>query len=476
MARPARPGMPIPGDAPTYAVWIQCGGMSTADEARASVSRSTLQVELEKMGIAGFSGHLPTLFPHKLKPEEHLTSRLIAALVAVRPFRMRFFEHTRTLGGRRPSTARERSAQVRALALLEPRLDASSQRRADAIISIRNGTRRPWRCVLEVKYLSEGRNGPGKKQTLSAQQLATTYFAARNARLEHVLTVSHETEVNGLSPSGFTPPSGSTGPTMSHLSWLSIAALIQRTLDEDSELLDHAARTILSDFGGYLRSSQIWTYATNVSLSRTDFSAVRNACRSGASERYESPEVLESFHEVVLRWQQFGRAAADGITARTGVGLQPNTQRLQPMVKRLQATGRLQMTLRAAQSEIGDITATVDLRARTLETAWVIDVAARSASVRPRTATRWAIVEELLHGAPKGTRRVEVLDAGGEIIAARRSVSLLRNTMTRNPVLLKAAPHTVRFVRTQSLKGREDFKSNNVTPALNDMLMRSVSW
>lgn len=440
------------------------------------MSRCELNAELEEMGIAGFSGHLPTLFPHKLKPEEHLTSRLIAVLVAVRPFRMRFFKHTRSLGGRRPSTARERSAQVRALALLEPRLDPSSKGRADALISIRNGSRRPWRCALEVKYLSEGRNGPGKKQALNAPQLATTYFAARDAGLDHVLTVSHETAVDGMNPSGFTPPSGSDGPTMSHVSWLGIAALIQQTLDEDSELLDDASRTILSDFGGYLRSSQIWNYATNVSLSRTDFPAVRNACRAGTSKRLESPELLRSFQEVGLRWQQFGRAAADGITARTGVSLQPETRRLQPVVNRLQATGRLEMTLRAAQPELGAITASIDLGARTLETAWVIDVAAQISSVRPRSATRWAIVEELLDGAPKGFSRVEVLDAGGEAIAERRSVALLRDTMARNPELSTASPHIVRFVRTRSLKGREDFKSNNVTPTLSDMLMRSVPW
>lgn len=431
---------------------------------------------LDEMGISEFHGHTPTLFPHKLKPEEHLTSRLIAVLVAVRPFRMRFFEHTLALGGRRPSRARDRASQVRALGLLEPRLEPASRSRADAIIAIRNGSRKPWRCALEVKYLSQGRRGPGARRRLNADQLKRTYQSARNAGLDHVLTISHETAANGVNPSGFSPPSNAGGPTMSHLSWLGIAALLQRTIDEDAEQLDRSATAILVDLAGYLRESEIWNYANNVLLARTAFATVRNACRSGNRSDSESAATRGAFAEVVLGWQQFATAAADGMTAQTGVLLQAQTLPSGRMINHLQRTGLLEFELVAAKPELGSIAACVDLRGRTLQTSWTVNIASHSPSDRPRTATRWTIVETILENAPRGIRLVEVLDTDGELIAHNSRVSGLRSAINRNSELLHRPPESVRFVRRTTLTGREDFKSNTVTPEINEMMRRTVPW
>jgi hypothetical protein len=440
------------------------------------MSIHNLRLDLEQLDLAGIGGHLPTLFPHKLKPEEHLTSRLMSVLIAVRPFRMRFFEHTKTLGGRRPSTARNRAAQVRAIALLEPSLDPFSRERADAAISIRNGSRAPWRCVIEVKYLTKGRQGPGARRSLDAKQVERTYTSAKRAGFDHVLTISHETAANGLNPSGFAPRSSGTGPTLSHLSWLEIAALLQRTLEDDADDLGPAARAILIDLAGYLRASEIWTYANNVSLSRTDFAVVRSSCRAAPEARRDSMAALQSFHEVVQRWHQFATAAANAMTARTSISLQARMLSPNQMVRRLRATGRLELNLVATRPDLGSISASVDVRERMLETAWVIDVATRIPSERPRITTRWSTVEGLLKDRPAGTTFIEVLDEGGKSIVRRTSVAHLLAAVPWDSELRKQSPTAVRFVRTRALHGREDLTSSNVTPLLNDMLRRTASW
>jgi len=447
---------------------------STSRDRGCSVNLHGPQSHLEAMGMDGINGHPPTLFPRKLKPEEHLTSRLMAVLIAVRPFRLRFFEHTRQLSGRRPTAALQRSAQVRAIALLEPSLNRSNSRRADAAISIRNGSRGAWRCVIEVKYLSDGRKGKESKQSLNRAQIERTYEDACQAKFNHMLTISHETAVNGLNPSGFSPHSEAGGPTLAHLSWLEIVALLQRTIEEDSQELDPAALAILRDLAGYLRASNIWEHANNVSLGRSAFAIVRGACRGNQLPHQDAAETVEALNEVLDRWKQFAAASANAMTAVTGVIFRPRTASKSSLARRVRRTSRLELELITSDPEVGSIECAVDIRERLLETAWVVDVAGRSPTQKPRTATRWHIVREALKERPPGTNHVDVVGVDGKSIVGGSSVPTLLRALERRPALQHEIPTSIRFVRAFRMSGRSDLTSNNITPQLNSMLLKTL--
>lgn len=422
-------------------------------------------------------GHLPSLFPHKLKPEEHLTSRLMAVLIAVGPFRHRFFEHTKDFGGRSPTSARQRASRVRAIALLEPRLNPSSTSRADAVISIRNGSRPPWRCVLEIKYLSQSTTSKeGVKKNLVRSQIARTYKAAKKAKFDHMLTISHQTATNGLNPSGFVP-STSTGATrLSHLSWLDVGALLQFTLEEDADSLDVAAKAILLDLSRHLRASRIWNYANNVSLGKSEFATVRDECRRDRGTQSDSLLTQQAFHEVAVRWQQFAAASAKALTTRTGIGFSASTSGLRALPNKIRNSGCLELELKGADPTHGSVHATVNLRERRLETAWVVDIAEQVPAQRPRTRTRWDIVHAVLNHGPAGPSAVEVIGVDGQVLLRRGTVSLIRRRLERDTNLSQAAPESVRFARHQTLPRGKDLTGSNITPRLNDMLLKTTPW
>lgn len=389
-----------------------------AHRVSAGFSQAALDDESQVLGLGSSR---PSLFPHGLRREERLTSRLIATLELIRPFAQRFFEHLPS--GRRPTRATKNVGSYRAWGLLEPRL-GDSNHRADAAFALRNATFPVWRCAFEVKYLNEGSNSKHSAARFSAAQVERTYMAAHNLGFNHVLTISADQPQDGTNPSGFHPSQEHLDATgLSHHSWLKVLWLIRQTRLEDAAVLSAAEDRILADFEHYLQGSNIWKFSRKVSLGIHGFATVRRFCN--APVHTTPDEIQPIIADVATRWVQLSDSIAQRLSIETdhlvrGAG----NRTVASTMKTLQRTKKLSATFVTESPADGSVSVEVDIPASRVVAVWHADVAELVATRNPQAKTRWRAISNRLESWPstayKG--RVVVLGEGASVLVGPCSI------------------------------------------------------
>jgi hypothetical protein len=361
-------------------------------------------------GLAAFGGSRPSLFPHGHRREERLTSRLISTLEIVRPFALRFFDAIE-ITGRRPTTASRNLGGYLAHGIVEPRLN-SDNRRADAALSLRYGTREPWRCAFEVKYLTEGPNSRKSSAKLTHDQVEWTYSSAKAAAFDHVITISADQPDGSRNPSRFEPSAEDLQQTgLSHLSWLKIVWILKQTRTRHANTLSAAEDRILADFESYLLNSNIWKHARKVSLGG-GFASVRRHCRNDSNAR--SDESDAAIADVSTKWLQLAESVAQRISIETGILVHANGTRpnVDAVIHGLLRSRTLQAQFKTESPADGHVTVEVDLVEARITTSWEVDIARRLPAKNPQSRTRWTEISLILESWTSYRGQVTVFGAG----------------------------------------------------------------
>lgn len=431
-------------------------------------------MERERTGLEGYGGKAPSLFPHGERREERLTSRLIATLELVRPFAQRFTESL-DITSRRPTTVTRNLGGYRACGVVEPRL-SDSKHRADAALSLRYGTHEPWRCVFEVKYLSEGNNSPKTAVKLSKVQVKRTYEAALKAGFDHMVTISADQPEGRNSPSGFEPsPDDLVVTGLSHLSWLRVLSILRETRVRNAKGLSAAESRILFDFERYLQKSNIWKHAREVSLGK-HFATVRRYCQNPA--RVTADSVTENLADVAAKWLQLTESVAQRLSIETDTLVQANGRRpsTDAVVNGLVRTGTLVARFKSGSPDGGVVSVEVDLVSERVSVVWEVEVARLTPTRNPQTRTRWAACSSLLERWPGYKGQVTILGRDGSILVGR---SLFRNAADAIAGASSApssVPGRIRIERSQAAARNGRLRGDSIARIVERNALGMAPW
>lgn len=375
--------------------------------ARTSKQKST---DLDGLGLADVNGFETSLFPQGFRREERLTSRLISTLELVRPFSRRFFDSIE-LTGRRPTTATRNLGRYQAIGVLEPSLDGG-KRRADAALSLKYGSKDPWRCAFEVKYLTEGRNSKASPAKLNESQVAWTYNAAYAKKFDQVITISAAQPEGSRNPSGFEPSPRQLERTgLAHLSWLKVRWLLHQTRVKDAKSLSPIEDRILKDFAEYLKNSKIEAFARAVSLGTRNFAAVRGYCRGRVEQ--DGATIAAALDDVAVKWIQLTESVAQRLSIDTGALVHANGKRptTEKVIQGILKSRSLGVEFKTESKSDGVIKVEINLDSGRATTTYEVQIADLLPAKNPQSRTRWKAIAELLEGWHAYKGAVRVLDS-----------------------------------------------------------------
>lgn len=287
--------------------------------------------------------------------EQRATSALLAVLTKVRDLSVELLS---PLGA-------PRAQRAEVGAFIEVMIAESGKRiRPDGLLRVEYG-KKTWSAVVEVKTGSN---------TLEADQINAYWDLARDAGIDHVLTISNElSAADGVHPTQGLKVRANSRVGVSHLSWTKIITTANRIKKhkgisdpEQAWLLDELIRYLQHPKSGALQFDDMggaWT-------------SIRDAAREGTLTKRTT-----GLDDVVGHWDQLLRYAAMQLSAEIGDdvdlvyprGMADPQKRRGMQIDSLCGSGQLTGTLRIPNTA-GDLQVIADLRARRLSA--VIDMTA----------------------------------------------------------------------------------------------------
>jgi hypothetical protein len=322
--------------------------------------------------LGRFGGRSPSFFPTYEGEERNRTSMLLSLIETVRPLSVALF------AGLTSSASSRTVVEAR----LEPTGLTTGPGAPDAVVSVRFGTLPAWRCLIEVKSRGE----------LKSDQIARYYEAAKQHRLDHVLTISRAIQSGRQHPSGFDPGELSGRPGLSHISWLEIDNAILAILgrSEHAHGLEPSSRRLLADFHHYLRKSSVETVGFST------LGAPFNRLRQLPVAAVKRPANAKDVAGVATAWSALIRAEALRLGSIYNTSILVSSPTRTEMVEReLRESNSLKAAFRTPSTGQGRIETTLDLPSRRLELVWTLDLDA-ALGARTRAPRRWAHVNDSL--------------------------------------------------------------------------------